>query len=66
MGDLLARLGRDRPGYTGHVVIDEAAWIPDIDALWQAIVPTISTRSKYRLSVVSTPGRGRECSIVRG
>ena len=43
-------------GYTGHVVIDEAAWIPDIDTLWQAIVPTISTRREYRLSVVSTPG----------
>ena len=43
-------------GYTGHVVIDEAAWIPDIDALWMAIVPTISTRREYRLSVVSTPG----------
>lgn len=43
------------PG-TGHVVIDEAAWIPDIDALWMAIVPTISTRDRYRLSVVSTPG----------
>jgi hypothetical protein len=38
------------------VVIDEAAWIPDIDALWMAIVPTISTRREYRLSVVSTPG----------
>ena len=43
-------------GYTGHVVIDEAAWIPDVDALWMAIVPTISTRGEYRLSVVSTPG----------
>ena len=43
-------------GYTGHVVIDEAAWIPDVDSLWMAIVPTISTRSDYRLSVVSTPG----------
>lgn len=43
-------------GYTGHVVIDEAAWIPDVDALWLAVVPTISTRSEYRLSVVSTPG----------
>ena len=43
-------------GYTGHVVIDEAAWIPDVDALWTAIVPTISTRKEYRLSVVSTPG----------
>ncbi len=43
-------------GYTGHVVIDEAAWIPDIDALWMGIVPTISTSKEYRLSVVSTPG----------
>ncbi len=43
-------------GYTGHVVIDEAAWIPDVEALWMAIVPTISTRGEYRLSVVSTPG----------
>ncbi len=43
-------------GYTGHVVIDEAAWIPDIDALWMGIVPTISTSREYRLSVVSTPG----------
>ena len=43
-------------GYTGHVVIDEAAWIPDVDSLWMAIVPTISTSSDYRLSVVSTPG----------
>ncbi len=43
-------------GYTGHVVIDEAAWIPDVDALWMAVVPTISTRTEYRLSVVSTPG----------
>jgi len=43
-------------GYTGHVVIDEAAWIPDVDSLWMAIVPTISTRRDYRLSVVSTPG----------
>jgi len=43
-------------GYTGHVVIDEAAWIPDIDSLWMAIVPTISTRNAYRLSVISTPG----------
>jgi phage FluMu gp28-like protein len=43
-------------GYTGHVVIDEAAWIPDVDSLWMAIVPTISTRREYRLSVVSTPG----------
>jgi len=38
------------------VVIDEAAWIPDVDSLWMAIVPTISTRGDYRLSVVSTPG----------
>jgi phage FluMu gp28-like protein len=43
-------------GYTGHVVIDEAAWIPDVDTLWMAIVPTISTRTDFRLSVVSTPG----------
>ena len=43
-------------GYSGHVVIDEAAWIPDVDELWMAIVPTISTHGKYRLSVVSTPG----------
>ncbi len=43
-------------GYSGHVVIDEAAWIPDVDALWQAIVPTISTNKQFRLSVVSTPG----------
>jgi len=43
-------------GYTGHVVIDEAAWIPEVDALWMAIVPTISTSSEFRLSVVSTPG----------
>jgi len=43
-------------GYTGHVVIDEAAWIPDVDSLWMAIVPTISTRREYRLSIVSTPG----------
>ncbi|NOT01717.1 MAG: hypothetical protein HOP29_13930 [Phycisphaerales bacterium] len=43
-------------GYTGHVVIDEAAWIPDVETLWMAIVPTISTRGDYRLSVVSTPG----------
>jgi len=41
---------------TGNVVIDEAAWIPDVENLWLAIVPTISTRSEYRLSVVSTPG----------
>ena len=56
-----ARRGRSHPGatvpgYTGHVVIDEAAWIPDADALWMAIVPTISTKRGYRLSVVSTPG----------
>jgi phage FluMu gp28-like protein len=38
------------------VVIDEAAWIPDVDTLWQAIVPTISTSREYRLSIVSTPG----------
>ncbi len=43
-------------GYTGHVVIDEAAWIPDVDTLWMGIVPTISTSKEYRLSVVSTPG----------
>ena len=43
-------------GYTGHVVIDEAAWIPEADELWMAVVPTISTRSAYRLSVISTPG----------
>ncbi len=43
-------------GFTGHVVIDEAAWIPDVESLWLAIVPTISTSSAYRLSVVSTPG----------
>lgn len=43
-------------GYTGHVVIDEAAWIPDVDSLWMAIVPTISTSQQFRLSVVSTPG----------
>ncbi len=43
-------------GFTGHVVIDEAAWIPDIDTLWMGIVPTISTSKEYRLSVVSTPG----------
>ena len=39
-------------GYTGHVVIDEAAWIPEADELWMAVVPTISTRSAYRLSVI--------------
>lgn len=43
-------------GFTGHVVIDEAAWIPDVESLWLAIVPTISTHGGYRLSVVSTPG----------
>ncbi len=43
-------------GYSGHVVIDEAAWIPDVDQLWLAIVPTISTNKQFRLSVVSTPG----------
>ncbi len=43
-------------GYSGHVVIDEAAWIPDVDALWLAIVPTISTNKQFRLSVISTPG----------
>ena len=43
-------------GYTGHVVIDEAAWIPDVESLWMGIVPTISTSGKYRLSVISTPG----------
>lgn len=43
-------------GFTGHVVIDEAAWIPDIDAVWMGIVPTISTNDRFRLSVVSTPG----------
>jgi len=43
-------------GYTGHVVIDEAAWIPDVDSLWMAIVPTTSTSGEFRLSVVSTPG----------
>lgn len=43
-------------GFTGNVIIDEAAWIPDMDSLWLAIVPTISTRSDFRLSVISTPG----------
>jgi phage FluMu gp28-like protein len=43
-------------GYSGHVVIDEAAWIPDVDQLWLAIVPTISTNKQFRLSVISTPG----------
>ncbi len=43
-------------GYSGHVVIDEAAWISDVDALWLAIVPTISTNKQFRLSVISTPG----------
>lgn len=43
-------------GFTGNVVIDEAAWIPDLDSVWQAIVPTISTQTHYRLSVISTPG----------
>ena len=43
-------------GFTGNVVIDEAAWIPDVESLWLAIVPTISTNKKFRLSVVSTPG----------
>lgn len=43
-------------GFSGNVVIDEAAWIPDAESLWLAIVPTISTAGNFRLSVISTPG----------
>lgn len=43
-------------GFSGNVVIDEAAWMPDADQLWAAIVPTISTNTSFRLSVLSTPG----------
>jgi hypothetical protein len=41
------------------VVIDEAAWIPDVDSLWMAFVPTISTRREYRLSLVDNGGQDK-------
>ncbi|MFO0836904.1 MAG: terminase family protein [Phycisphaerae bacterium] len=46
-------------GFAGSVVLDEAAWMPNADELWQALVPSISGNSQHRLSVLSTPrGKG--------
>ncbi len=46
-------------GYAASVVLDEAAWMPNADELWQALVPSITASSAHRLSVLSTPrGKG--------
>lgn len=46
-------------GYSASVVLDEAAWMPNDEELWQALVPSITTSNDLRLSVLSTPrGKG--------
>ncbi len=46
-------------GFAASVVLDEAAWMPNADELWQALVPSITSNPEYRLSVLSTPrGKG--------
>ncbi len=46
-------------GFAASVVLDEAAWMPNADELWQALVPSITASSEHRLSVLSTPrGKG--------
>lgn len=46
-------------GFSASVVLDEAAWMPNAEELWQALVPSISASTDHRLSVLSTPrGKG--------
>ncbi len=46
-------------GFAASVVLDEAAWMPNADELWQALVPSITASREHRLSVPSTPrGKG--------
>ncbi|NUQ47346.1 MAG: hypothetical protein HUU22_15080 [Phycisphaerae bacterium] len=46
-------------GFAGSVVLDEAAWMPNTEELWQALVPSITASAEHRLSVLSTPrGKG--------
>lgn len=43
-------------GYTADVVaIDEAAFVPDIDECYQAILPTLTRNKNAKLFVCSTP-----------
>jgi phage FluMu gp28-like protein len=42
-------------GFSCSVVLDEAAWMGDPDAIWQALVPSITRSTANRLSVLSTP-----------
>ena len=46
-------------GYSASVVLDEAAWMGNAEELWQALAPSITASSEYRISVLSTPrGKG--------
>jgi phage FluMu gp28-like protein len=42
-------------GYSASVVLDEAAWMPDAEDLWQALAPSITASAEHRISVLSTP-----------
>lgn len=51
-------------GYAATVVLDEAAWMPNADELWQALAPSITAAREHRISVLSTP-RGRDGLFYR-
>ncbi len=36
-------------GFSASVVLDEAAWMPNAEELWQALVPSITASAKHRL-----------------
>jgi phage FluMu gp28-like protein len=42
-------------GFTGTVILDECAIMPNADEIYEAVLPTITTNSKYQLIISSTP-----------
>lgn len=51
-------------GFSGSIVLDEFAWVPDAESLWAALVPSVSTNPRFRVSVLSTP-RGKSGMFYR-
>lgn len=46
---------RTARGYSGDVILDEFAFVPDPDKLYASVIPILSSRPYYRLIVSSTP-----------
>lgn len=42
-------------GFTGTVILDECAIMPEADEIYTSVLPTITTNPKYQLIVSSTP-----------